>query len=433
MQSHSINDHLQFGTPPQEYIDLGDRDNLTPGARWTKEESIIKQVLCSTLPDTAFNWIKNAATVKDAWDVLKRVYEERSKALVADVICRFRNKCCEENESMRSHFESLTDLREQLAAMGKAVTDDDYTDTLLASLSTSYDSSVSSISASVHLGSKTLTAEIFEQLIIDEYERRKVKDKRENIKDEALSADSGKKKGKDKKNIECFNCKKKGHYKSECYAKGGGNEGGGPLRWGKGDKDDAAPAEDKTEPEAWATIVDAQEPTEEPWPNVAATAAGSIPAQAERAPSTTKLYDSGASRHMSPYHEHFVLYQEIPPRAITAADKRVFYAAGTGDLEIEVPHGTSFTPIILKDVLHALKMGTTIVSVNRITKAGYTVTFKNDTCQIRNKSDKVIGSIPVSQNGLYKVERVYAAATCEERIDLVTLHRHLAHIAPDAI
>jgi hypothetical protein len=78
-------------------------------------------------------------------------------------------------------------------------------------------------------------------------------------------------------------------------------------------------------------------------------------------------------------------------------------------------------------------MGTTIISVNHIAKAGYSVTFKDNVCQIRNKSDKIIGSIPVSQNGLYKVEKVYAAATSEERVNLVTLHRRLAHIAPDAI
>ena len=49
---------------------------------------------------------------------------------------------------MRSYFESLADLREQLAVMGKAVDDTDYTDTLLASLPASYDSTISSISAS---------------------------------------------------------------------------------------------------------------------------------------------------------------------------------------------------------------------------------------------------------------------------------------------
>lgn len=38
---------------------------------------------------------------------------------------------------------------------------------------------------------------------------------------------------------------------------------------------------------------------------------------------------------------------------IVAADKRVFYAVGIGDLAIEVPHGKSPTPILLRETLHA--------------------------------------------------------------------------------
>jgi hypothetical protein len=113
--------------------------------------------------------------------------------------------------------------------MGKAVTDDDYTDTLFASLPASYNGAISSLSASARLGSKTLTAEIFEQFILDEFERRQVKTKYSESKDEALAADSGKGKGKDKRKdkrkVECFNCHKTGHYKSDCWAKGGGKEG----------------------------------------------------------------------------------------------------------------------------------------------------------------------------------------------------------------
>ena len=156
MQANSINDHLSSGTPPADYIALGDRDNLTPELCWAKEENQIKQVLCTTLPDTAFNWIKGSTTIKDAWDTLKRVYEEHSKALMADLMWRFQNKCCEEAESVRVHFKSLAELQEQLAAMGKAVNDGDYTDTLLASLPASYNSAVSLISASAHLSSVTL-------------------------------------------------------------------------------------------------------------------------------------------------------------------------------------------------------------------------------------------------------------------------------------
>jgi hypothetical protein len=387
MQGSSIDEHIAADTPSAAYTALGTLDGLASEARWTKEESTIKQVLCSTLPDSAFTRIKGAASVKAAWDILKRVYEERSKALVADIVRRFRNKRCEDDESVRTHFESLADLREQLGAMGKAVADDDYADTLLASLPSTYDSTVSSISASARLGSKTLTAEIFEQLIIDEYERRQVKDKRKDTKDEALTADSSKKGGKskprDKRTVECFNCHKKGHYRSECRGKGGGNEGG-TSKQGKGAKEDATQAEEKDEPEAWAAIEEMAGPADAATSGVTAAAVGGIPVQAEQStPSRTcELYDSGATRHMTPSRDRLKSYRTIPPRAIAAADKRTFYAVGTGDLEIEVPNGTSRTPIILKDVLHAPDMGLTIVSISRITKAGYSVTFKDNTCQI---------------------------------------------------
>ena len=46
----------------------------------------------------------------------------------------------------------------------------------------------------------------------------------------------------------------------------------------------------------------------------------------------TKLYDSGASRHMSPYRERMENYIPIAPKSITAADKRYFQAIGKEDL-----------------------------------------------------------------------------------------------------
>ena len=40
-----------------------------------------------------------------------------------------------------------------------------------------------------------------------------------------------------------------------------------------------------------------------------------------------------------------------------------------------LPNGKSSTPILLKDVFYAPDMGITVVSIDRITKAGYSVTF----------------------------------------------------------
>ena len=46
------------------YIARGTVVNLTLEVCWAKEESPIKQILCSTLPDTSFNRIKSAASVE---------------------------------------------------------------------------------------------------------------------------------------------------------------------------------------------------------------------------------------------------------------------------------------------------------------------------------------------------------------------------------
>src|SRR6267142_1336683 len=399
MQANNFEDHAEAGLPSADYTALGTIGGITMAARWAKEENTIKLILGSTLPDIAFNRIKTTANMHNAWELLKRVFEEQSKVLVADVIQRFQNKHCKEDTSVRNHFEYLADLHEQLTVMGKVVTDEDYTDTLLASLLASYNGMVLSMSMSTHLGTKVLTSEIFEQFILDESKHWQVKDKYAESCNEALAMESGSRKGKDmskdKKKVKCYNCHKTRHYKSECWAKGSGKEGQG-LRQGKGAKDDAAPAEEKSEAtEAWAAIEDIKEPESTAHPEDIAATVGRTQSQPSQghAQALGKLYDSGASCHMSPFWQKFTKYPPNPTHGITASNKRVFYAVGTGDLRIEVPNGKSSTPITLKDVLHAPDMGITIVSVSWITRTGCKVVFDADVCHIFNKVGNPIGAI----------------------------------------
>ena len=106
-----------------------------------------------------------------------------------------------------------------------------------------------------------------------------------------------------------------------------------------------------------------------------------------------ELYDSGASCHMSPYWGHFEDYVPIIPKSITAADKQYFQAIGKGNLQIKIPSGISTTTVLLKDVLHCPDMGLTLVSVGKITAAGYKVIFRGTTCRIYDCKDKIIGQI----------------------------------------
>ncbi|KAG2065751.1 hypothetical protein BDR04DRAFT_949080, partial [Suillus decipiens] len=49
-----------------------------------------------------------------------------------------------------------------------------------------------------------------------------------------------------------------------------------------------------------------------------------------------KLYDSGTTRHISPYHNQFITLTPIPPKTFAAANKQPFDATGIGELVIEV-------------------------------------------------------------------------------------------------
>ena len=151
----------------------------------------------------------------------------------------------------------------------------------------------------------------------------------------------------------------------------------------------------------------------------------------------TELYDSGASRHMLPYRDHFENYVPIAPKSVTAADKHYFQAIGKGDLWIRIPNGTGVTTVLLKDVLHCPDMGLTLVSVRKITAASYKVIFRGMTCRIYDSREKIIGQIN-ARNGLYHVDHeatvnIAMAGEAREILTLEELHKQMGHIAPATI
>src|SRR6266851_2277545 len=428
MKQSSIKDHIANDSPPAAYLARGKIGGLESQERWECEEHAIRTALGNSMPDDAFAQIKDTDSVKNAWDVLKSAYEDRTAALVADHMKAFRDIKCPEGGNIHSHFWQLANLWDQLASLGQTITDQDYLDTLLVSLPRSYEGLISTLSGASHLTKTKITADSFRAFLLDEYEHRLIREKQDakggkdgkDSKDEAFAADSNKRKDKDKRKVECHNCHKKGHMKADCWAKGGGKEGQGPQQQG-GASNNAASATDKAKDaievwvvinrldseESWAAIEEVSDP-EDLQLTTTAVARSSLAQVGQVCGSAPELYDSGASRHMSPLHDRFVTYQEILPCPITAVDRRVFYVIGVGDIVIVIPNGESSTQITLKDTLHAPDMGATIVSISHISKAGFSVCFEGQSCKIKDPHDKVIGVILASDNGLYKVDCVYA-------------------------
>ena len=363
-------DHLTSTTITKRYTNKGNVRGITATERWENDEIAAIDWIATTLPNVVWIPLMNHTTVKEIWDTLVAEYEDRSEISLIDLDRQMTSKRCGEDDNVRDHINELVLMREKLASMGETITDRKFGQLLLGSMPPSYASVRTALSGIALTQSTKPTTSIVTKLIIDEYESRQLDKK---VQDEALSAETQKKKGK-KKDVECFNCHKKGHTKAECWAAGGGNEGGGPKKKDKkggedkdkksGKKAEVATAEDSHQDiEAWAAIESDE----------------GLPAMAAQESDSREIFDSGASRHMSPFRTSFVTYRSIKARPITAANKNVFNAIGIGDLIIKVPNGAMTSKILLRDAYHAPDLALMIVSVGRILDAGYSVDFDMNT------------------------------------------------------
>lgn len=173
-------------------------------------------------------------------------------------------------------------MQEDLAAMGQSVSDNNFFGIIMGSLPSSYDPYVSAVIATSSVLGTTLSANDLMLMLTEEYEHCTLKTKGGKKEDDAAfhsnDAEKGDKGGSNsKKNTTCHNCRKKGHYKKDCWAEGGGKEGQRPNQKGKGkvkgkgkrkvkgkgkgkEKETAAASEDKNEEkpkdeEVWMAMV----------------------------------------------------------------------------------------------------------------------------------------------------------------------------------
>ena len=69
------------------------------------------------------------------------------------------------------------------------------------------------------------------------------------------------------------------------------------------------------------------------------------------------LYDSSATHHMTPYHDKFTIFHQMPPKHLTAANQRSFTADGYGDVIISVLNSNRISKIHLQNVLYTPAVG----------------------------------------------------------------------------
>jgi hypothetical protein len=198
--------------------------------RWEDDDEAVKSILMSSIPEEFLNCIKGGTNAKAWWDELKLMCKGKSRSLLINLGCRMSNTFCGEDDDVCAHFAKLANMHEQLATMGESISDQHYANILLASLPKCYEMRVTMITTNADDTGRGIEPQKVVRLITDDYDRTMMAKEAKKTEDQAFTASSQRNKGKDKCNIECFNCKKKGHIKANCWAKGGSKEGQGPKR-----------------------------------------------------------------------------------------------------------------------------------------------------------------------------------------------------------
>ena len=190
--------------------------------------SIITELIAESVPDTVLSKIRFKTNAMEIWTTLKGLYEGHTTMIVVDMTRKLQNTKCGEDDDVHAHFTKLDNMRDQISAMGKNFSNEEYASILLGSLPSCYSSTTSGMNAAAYYSGQPTTPDGVVKLITDKYDRRMIaQGKSGNGPEEAFTSQDRK---IDRSKIECYNCHKKGHYKSECWAKGGDKEGQRPPR-----------------------------------------------------------------------------------------------------------------------------------------------------------------------------------------------------------
>ena len=101
---------------------------------WKQGEAIVKQQIAKSIPDSLFIKIRGAKSAFEIWEALSTVFQKQSRMVAVDLRRRLQMERCGGKGDVRAHFTKLRTMREDLAALGQAIAEDDFYTIILGSL-----------------------------------------------------------------------------------------------------------------------------------------------------------------------------------------------------------------------------------------------------------------------------------------------------------
>lgn len=339
-------------------------------------------------------YVRDAATAKEAWERLKRTYENPGNATKMHLQEQLFTTKMGPGTSLKAHIEMLSMIASRLREIGCRVDDSDYALALLRSLPSSYESIIVALENMID----DLDVEDLHARLMREEARQNAREMNDNAPSGSVFAAKGK-----WSRITCYGCGKKGHMKKNCPN----------LR--KGAKTQRFPGK------------------------------GGIDALMAAAPetSTSEWYiDSGASHHMVADEKWLVKgskrsCQEVE---IKTGNGSTLKGSEVGTVMLSVRLVNGWKRLRIDNVLLVPGIAANLLAVSKIEAKGCTITFEENTCTIRRPHEGSPMLRVKKKNGTYKIlakpNDVYSSGrllAVEEQTkkDSDLWHARLGHIGPD--
>ena len=183
------------------------------------------------LADSVLSSVAEEKTAKKIWDALTKLYEVKSLHNKIFLKRRLYTLRMSESTSATDHINNLNTLFSQLSSLEYTIAENERAELLLQSLPDSYDQLIINLTNNVL--TDYLSFDDMAAVVLEEESRRKNKEDRlESSKQaEALlmtrgrsmergsSGSQSRPKSQSKKQIKCYNCGKRGHFKKDCWNK----------------------------------------------------------------------------------------------------------------------------------------------------------------------------------------------------------------------
>lgn len=332
---------------------------------WDENNEQALSSIALNVDNTQISLIRNAESAKEAWNILKNHHEKPSLSSTVFLLKKLCTLKLAENGDMIQHISEFNGAIDKLAALGESLKDKLQAAMLLVSLPSSYNYLITALE---NRPEAEFTSELVKSKLIEEHKKRVDSQEIFDNSESVLKVVHDYKKSNNNKQT-CYFCKKTGHIRPECRKF---------ARWLERQKLKEESAKHVMEDEVDFSNMAVHRTSE-------CCLYGSVENKEK-----SWIIDSGASSHMTNSKEFFINFNENTKGSVTLADNlSILKVRGSGKVILNCEfNGNKSLTLNLSNVLYVPDLASSLISVKKLIKDGYTVKFnKWEECIIRKEKD----------------------------------------------